>query len=85
MVSLSSLIKDIKLGSSTNIKENNLFPGFNNWQEGYGAFTYSINDLNKLIEYVKNQVEHHKNITFKVEFIAMLNEQQITFDEKYLI
>jgi len=84
-VSLSSLVKDIKISSSSFVKENNLFPGFSGWQEGYGAFTYSYGEVNKLIEYVKNQEEHHKNITFREEFIAMLNEHQITFDPKYLI
>jgi len=84
-VSLSSLVKDIKISSSLFVKENNLFPGFSGWQEGYGAFTYSYGEVNKLIEYVKNQEEHHKNITFREEFIAMLNEHQITFDPKYLI
>ena len=84
-VSLSSLVKDIKISSSLFLKENNLFPDFSGWQEGYGAFTYSYGEVNKLIEYVKNQEEHHKNITFREEFIAMLNEHQITFDPKYLI
>jgi len=84
-VSLSSLAKDIKISSSLFLKENNLFLDFSGWQEGYGAFTYSYGEVNKLIEYVKNQEEHHKNITFREEFIAMLNEHQITFDPKYLI
>ena len=84
-VSLSSLAKDIKISSSLFLKENNLFLDFSGWQEGYGAFTYSYGEVNKLIEYVKNQEEHHKNITFREEYPAMLNEQQIRFDEKYLI
>jgi putative transposase len=83
--SLSTLVKDIKIGTSFYIKENNLFAGFTNWQEGYGAFTYSIRERDILIEYIKNQVEHHKKITFRDEFIAMLNEHRIVFDEKYLI
>ena len=84
-VSLSSLVKDIKIGTSLYIKENHLFAGFNYWQLGYGAFTYSVRDRDMLIEYVKNQVEHHKKLTFRDEFIAMLNEHQTVFDEKYLI
>lgn len=84
-VSLSSLIKDIKIASSVFMKENNLFKEFTNWQEGYAAFTYSIKEKDRLIEYVKNQEEHHKKITFRDEFIDILNEHQITFDEKYLL
>jgi putative transposase len=83
--SLSSLIKDIKLSSSEFIKTQNLFTNFSGWQEGYGAFTYSIKEKNKLIEYIKNQEEHHQNRTFKEEFIELLNEHGIEFDEKYLL
>lgn len=83
-VSLSSLVKDIKLASSQYINANGIFKLFNGWQEGYGAFTYSIKEKYRLIEYVKNQEEHHKIITFKEEFIALLQEHGIEFDEKYL-
>jgi len=78
------LVKDIKLASSSHIKENNLFEEFTSWQVGYGAFTYSIKEKDRLIEYVKNQEEHHKIITFREEYIELLLEQEIEFDEKYL-
>ena len=54
-------------------------------EEGFGAFTYSIKEKDRLIEYVKNQREHHKKITFLDEYIALLNEHGIEFDEKYLL
>lgn len=84
-VSLSSLVKDIKLASSIYIKENNLFKDFINWQEGYGAFTYSIKEKDRLIEYVKNQEEHHRKKSFKEEYVKLLGEHGIEFDEKYLL
>lgn len=84
-ISLSSLVKDIKVASSLHIKEKNLFLDFKSWQEGYGAFTYSIKEKDRLIEYVKNQEEHHKIKAFKDEFIELLNEHGIEFDEKYLL
>ena len=84
-ISLSSLIKDIKVASSLHIKEKNLFLDFISWQEGYGAFTYSIKEKDRLIKYVMNQEEHHKTKTFKDEFIELLNEHGIEFDEKYLM
>jgi putative transposase len=40
-ISLANLVKDLKLGSSSYIKEKGLFPMFNDWQDGYSAFTYS--------------------------------------------
>lgn len=83
-VALASLVKDIKLAASAHIKENNLFPDFRGWQEGYAAFTYSIDAKDNLIEYVKNQEAHHKTKTFKEELIALLLEHGIEFEEKYL-
>ncbi len=84
-ISLASLVKDIKLTSTDYIKKNNLFKNFNGWQEGYGAFTYSIKDKNKLIDYIKNQEIHHARKTFKNEYIKLLNEHGIEFDEKYFL
>jgi putative transposase len=84
-IALSSLVKDIKVSSSLYIKEQNLFENFTSWQEGYGAFTYSIKEKDRLIEYVKNQEAHHGTKTFKEEFIELLTEQGIEFDEKFLL
>ncbi|MCA1759572.1 MAG: transposase [Bacteroidales bacterium] len=84
-VAVSSLVKDIKVSSSVWIKEEKLFPNFIGWQEGYGAFTYHIKQKDMLINYIKGQREHHRIKTFKEEFIELLNEHGIEFDEKYLL
>ena len=84
-VSLAGLVKDIKVASSGFIKDNSVFKNFKSWQEGYGAFTYTIREKDKLIEYVKNQEEHHKTISFMDEFKELLKEHEIEFDEKYLL
>ena len=47
--------------------------------------TYSIKEKDRLIEYVKNQEEHHKTKTFREEYIELLKEHGIEFDEKYLL
>jgi len=84
-IAISNLVKDIKLASSEWIKENKIFKDFNGWQDGYGAFTYSIKEKDRLIEYVKNQEEHHKVKTFKEEYMELLNEHGIEYEEKYLL
>ena len=84
-ISLSALIKDIKVASSEYIKKESLFQNFTGWQDGYAAFTYSLSEKDKLVNYVKNQVEHHKVITYHEELKQLLIEQQIEFDEKYLL
>ncbi|MBI5384005.1 MAG: IS200/IS605 family transposase [Verrucomicrobia bacterium] len=83
-VALANLVKDIKVASSGWIKEKGLFPGFHNWQEGYSAFTASHADKDRLIEYIKNQPEHHHQKTFREELRDLLVEARIEFDERYL-
>lgn len=83
-VALANLVKDIKLASDEHIKLTGLFPDFGGWQDGYGAFTYAFSAKNNLIEYVKNQEEHHKKKTYKEELIELLKEHGVEFDEKYL-
>ena len=84
-VTISSLVKDIKLSTSSWIKENSYFPSFNGWQAGYGAFTYSISEKDKLIEYVKNQKRHHFRKSFIEEYIEILREHKIDYDKKFLL
>ncbi len=83
-IALSTLVKDIKVSSNLFIKEENLFPDFNEWQGGYGAFTYSQSDKDRLITYIKNQQEHHQKITFKEEYENLLNERNVDYDKEYL-
>ncbi len=84
-VSVSDLVKDIKVSTSIWIKEQKLFPNFNAWQEGYGAFTYSINEKDALVKYINKQEDHHKTKTFREEYIELLQEHFVEFDEKYLL
>ena len=84
-IALASLVKDIKISSSLFIKDNKLFTNFDGWQEGYGAFTYAYKDVGRLIEYVKNQEVHHARKSFRDEYIKLLEEHGVEFDEKYLL
>ena len=67
------------------MKEHGKFIAFRGWQEGYGAFTYSIREKDMLINYIKNQKEHHKKESFYDEYKRLLIENEIEFDEKYLL
>lgn len=76
-------VKDIKVATSIWIKNSNSFPAFKGWAAGYGSFTCSFMDINKLIEYIKNQQEHHKKVSFEEEYRTLLLEYGITPDEKF--
>lgn len=84
-VALADLVKAIKLGSSSFIKEKGFFPNFDGWQDGYGAFTYNIEAKDTLIAYVKNQEQHHQKQSSADELKQLLKDFQITYDEKYFI
>lgn len=84
-ICLSDYVKNIKVASSIWMKESGFFSAFTGWQEGYGAFTYSIRERDMIIEYVKNQKEHHRQENFYDEYKRLLIEQGIEFEEKYFL
>src|SRR5215207_4944402 len=71
---LSNLIQDIKRDSSIWINENKFTKGKLNWQEGYGAFSYSRSHLHDVTHYIENQKLHHKKITFVEEYKQLLEK-----------
>jgi REP element-mobilizing transposase RayT len=84
-ISPAYLIKDIKEASYALImRERSLFQNFPGWQVGYSGFTYHISSKESLINYVKNQDEHHKTISYKYELIKLLKEHDIDFIDEYL-
>ena len=53
-------------------------------QEDYGAFSYSQTHIGKVYDYILKQEQHHKNETFREEYISFLKKFEVEFDEKYL-
>ena len=54
------------------------------WQDGYGGFTVSKSQVRDLIEYIKNQREHHRKKTFQEEYLELLKKHGVDYDERYL-
>ncbi len=81
---IPDLIRDIKSNSSKFINDENWFDGKFNWQEGYGAFSYSRSQIDKVVNYINNQEEYHKKKSFREEYYELLNKFEISFEEKYL-
>src|ERR1700752_208221 len=67
--SISELLQDIKRSSSKWINEKGFTKSKFEWQEGYGAFSYSLSHVKNVINYINNQKEHHKTQSFKDEYI----------------
>jgi len=81
---LSDLMRDIKASSSKWINANKLVKGKFQWQEGFGSFSVSQSQLDKVIAYIENQEIHHQKLLFKQEYIEFLKSYKIDFDEKYV-
>lgn len=54
------------------------------WQDGYGIFSVSKSNVPAVIEYIRNQREHHATQTFEDEYISLLKLHGIDYDEKYV-
>ena len=78
------LVRDIKNNSSNFINDNAWLSNHFSWQEGYGVFSYSESQFGKVIDYIKNQKQHHQKRTFKQEYLSFLKKFNIPFEEKYL-
>jgi len=81
---LSDLVREVKKSSNEFIKEKRLTKFKFQWQEGYGAFSYSHSSLDNVIGYINNQKEHHKKKTFKEEYIEFLKKFEIEYKPEYL-
>ena len=83
-VSVSELMKTVKAKSSKYINDHNLTKARFEWQEGYGVFSYRQRDVDMIYKYVQNQEEHHQEQSFRKEYLELLNEFQIEYDEQYI-
>ncbi len=81
---LSELIREIKKSSNSFVNDEKFTPYCFSWQEGYGAFSYSHNQISSVANYIENQKEHHTKHTFKDEYIKLLKLNEIDYKDEYL-
>lgn len=83
-LSIAKAMQLIKGGSSKWVHES--FPEHRlfGWQVKYGAFSVSVSQLDKTVQYIQRQAEHHRKMTFQEEFLALLKKHRINYDERYL-
>ena len=82
--SVSDLMQDIKGSSSKWINEKKFLKVKFEWQEGYGAFSYAKSQVNTVINYIKNQEQHHALRSFHQEYLEFLAEFEVAYDERYI-
>ncbi len=81
---VADLVRDIKTSSSAWIKKEYPKMADFHWQDGYGAFSVSPSQLERVKAYIANQDEHHRTVPFQDEFRKLLQKHAVGFDERYV-
>lgn len=81
---IPDIVRDIKSNSSKMMNDENWFKGKFNWQQGYGAFSYSKSQIDSVVKYILNQKEHHKKRSFKEEYLELLQNFEIEYKDEYV-
>ncbi len=81
---IPDLVEQIKTSSSKWVEQNKFCKFKFYWQIGYGAFTHSHSQVDRVVKYILNQEKHHKKVTFKEEYISMLEDFEIVYKDEYL-
>src|SRR5476651_715675 len=82
--SISDLMRLVKGDSSEFINNEGFTKRKFQWQDGYGAFSNSRSQIDSVVKYILNQKEHHAKKTFREEYVGLLKEYGIEYDEKYI-
>ena len=83
-MALSSLVREVKASSSKFINERRWLRGTFRWQEGFGAFSYAHSQLDAVINYIRNQEQHHGRTSFRDDYMTLLRKFDIAFERKYV-
>jgi REP element-mobilizing transposase RayT len=81
---VSDILRDLKANASGWMHD--VFPEVNDfsWQRGYGAFTVSASQVDRVRRYIANQEEHHQKKDLREEFIELLRKNEIEFEGRFL-
>lgn len=83
-MALSDLVQVLKKESTNFINDKKWIPEKFSWQEGFGYFSHSHSALYKVINYIRNQKEHHEKRSFRKEYQTFLDRYEIEYKEEYL-
>ena len=83
-VTIAKLVEDIKKSSSKWIKDKNQKYSKFYWQDGYGAFSVHVSQIEEISSYILHQKEQHKRFDFKQELLAILKKLNVDYNPKYL-
>jgi len=82
-LAIADLMRDLKSSSSKWIRQERIVEPFGGWQDGYGIFTADWQRKDSLIEYIKNQEEHHRKVSFLEEYRGFVEEAGLIWMPEY--
>ena len=83
-LSISESVQVLKTETSNFINAHRLSAYHFHWQEGFGAFSHSKSELDKVVRYIRNQPKHHQKQSFRKEYLALLKRFDVEYKEEYL-
>lgn len=78
------LVEELKTSTNSWVKSQKFTPFAFSWQRGYGAFAHAKSQVHHVVNYILTQEEHHKQKTFREEYLEILKKNEIDYHEEYL-
>ena len=82
-LTLADFVRELKYSSNRWLKTNPNFPLFEGWSEGYAGLSCGPNDIDRIVNYIKNQKQHHGKVSFGDEIRTIFDEYGIEADERF--
>ncbi|WP_417729936.1 IS200/IS605 family transposase [Rosistilla oblonga] len=79
-IAVADFVGALKSNSSRQVNDARAGKLKFHWQDGYGAFTVSPSQADRVVRYIQNQLTHHAKQTFQDEYLALLAKHEIEFD-----
>ena len=83
-LAVSEFVGTLKSNSSKQINDTSEQLRKFGWQDGFGAFTVSVSQKNRVVEYIENQMEHHASHSFQDEYLHLLKKHEVEYDPRYV-
>lgn len=83
-LAVSDFVGTLKSNSSKHVNETSGLLYKFGWQDGFGAFTVSVSQKNKVVSYIENQMEHHSRQSYEDEYLRLLKKHEIEYDPRYV-
>ena len=83
-LAVSDFVARVKASTSKHVNETSGLIEKFGWQDGFGAFSVSASQKERVAQYIRNQVEHHQRETYKAEYCRLLEKHEVEYDSRYM-